>query len=161
MGKRGPHPKPTAVKELAGTLQPCRTNKDEWKPPVGDLPVPQGLDAMALGLWREKVVMLTDAGVLTLADGEVLEAWCRAVATARAADAVVAREGLTTPTQAGITTHPCVRISRNAWDSAARLGGLLGLDPSSRSKLHAPKKPETDTAGEFLSGRSRSLAAVK
>ena len=161
MAGPGRPPKPTAVKELAGTLQPCRTNRDEWKPPVGIVPEPQGLDAMALGLWREKVVMLTDAGVLTLADGEVLEAWCRAVATARAADAVVAEEGLTTPTQAGITTHPCVRISRNAWDAAARLGGLLGLDPSSRSKLHAPKKPEVDAVGEFLSGKTRALAAVK
>lgn len=152
--------KPTAVKKMKGTLQKCRVLADEWKPPAGSPPEPPGMGRVATGLWRDKVRMLADAGVVTLADGEVLEAWCRAVESARLAEAMVKKEGITTETRSGVTMHPAVRIARNSWDAAARLGGLLGLDPSSRSRLTSPKKPESDDVGDFLSGKVTNLRAV-
>ena len=161
MARTGRPPKPTAVKKLAGTLRKHRVNRSEWQPPAGAPPMPEGLDAVARAEWKIAVELLVPAGILTLADGRVLESYCRSVSRARAAEVVVEAEGLTVETQNGCQAHPAVGIARQAWEAARRYGESLGLDPSSRARLKVPPKPAEDPDEKFLSRGRPPLAVVK
>lgn len=60
--------KPTALKALTGTLQPCRTNPNEPKPEK-DFPLaPAHLSADELTAWNQVVQIVDGMGVLTMAD---------------------------------------------------------------------------------------------
>ena len=154
MARTGRPPKPTALKKLKGTLRKHRAARvKEWRPPAGAPPMPKSLDDRARQVWKECIGLLVPAGILTMADGEALADYCRAVSRADAADLVVADEGLTTATAEGIKVHPAVTIARRERDAAARLRSLFGLDPSSRSKLNVPEKPKEDPTEDFLFGK--------
>jgi P27 family predicted phage terminase small subunit len=161
MARTGRPHKPTALKKLAGTLRKDRTNRQEWIPPAGAPTMPEGLDAVARAEWRKAVELLLPAGLLTLADGRILESYCRAVSRARAAAAVVETEGLTVETQQGCQAHPATGIEHRAWEAANRYGERLGLDPSSRSKLRVPEKPKADPDEDFLSRGRPPLTVVR
>jgi P27 family predicted phage terminase small subunit len=150
MARTGRPPKPTALKRLKGTYRKDRQRGREWQPPAGAPAMPKSLDARAREVWRECVALLLPPGILTIADGEALADYCRAVSRADAADAVVADEGLTTATAEGIKVHPAVTIAQRERSAAARLRTLFGLDPSSRAKLNVPEAPKTDEAADFL-----------
>jgi P27 family predicted phage terminase small subunit len=160
MARTGRPPKPTELKRLKGTLRKHRVNRAEWHPPAGAPPMPEGLDAVAQAEWRSAVELLVPAGILTQADGRILESYCRSVSRARAAEAVVELEGMTNETQNGCQAHPCVGIARQAWEKADRYGEKLGLDPSSRAKLQAPGQKQVDPDEDFLDRRP-ALQVVK
>ncbi len=161
MARTGRPPKPTALKKLKGTLQKCRENRQEWHPPAGAPALPEGMPKVAQSEWRKAVELLVPSGILTQADGRVLESYCRSIARARAAEEIVEREGLTVETQQGCQAHPAVGIARQAWEKADRYGEKLGLDPSSRARLKAPEAPKVDPDEEFLSRGRPSLSVVK
>lgn len=153
--------KPTAIKRLLGTYRPDRANPSEWTPPAGAPPMPPGFSAVQAKEWRRLVRLLVEAGVATVVDGEVIEAYVRAVVTARDAEAVWQRDGMVIPgSDNQPKAHPAIRIARQSWDAAHRLGASLGLDPSSRARLEVPPKEKADGIGDFLSGRARSLRVV-
>ena len=159
--RSGRPPKPTALKKLKGTLRKHRVNHAEWTPPPEAPPEPDDLDKVAQSEWRKAVDLLLPSGILTRADGRVLESYCRAVSRARAAETIVAAEGLTVESPNGLKAHPAVGIARQAWEAAGRFGERLGLDPSSRAKLHAPQAPKKDEAAEFLFAKAPVLSVVK
>ncbi|MCO6414805.1 phage terminase small subunit P27 family [Siccirubricoccus sp. KC 17139] len=65
--------KPTAIKELHGTLQPCRTNPLEPKPQRGFPVPPSHLTPEEVKAWNEICQAADSMGVLTLADVFVVE----------------------------------------------------------------------------------------
>lgn len=63
------HMKPTALKVLKGTLQPCRTNPDEPKPTLVDrLPPPRDLPKTSRRAWTYLVKHLSVLRVVTEGD---------------------------------------------------------------------------------------------
>jgi len=85
-----PNPrKPTALKELKGTLRPCRENGDEPKPERILLDPPKHLSARAKDAWRELAEIADRMGVLTEGDPVALEGMAGALADLRAARAAL------------------------------------------------------------------------
>ncbi len=80
MAKPGRKPKPRALKEQSGTVQPCRMNIDTLEFPVperGDADPPMWVkNEYALELWDEMHPMLMANKVLTKADLHQLAVMC-------------------------------------------------------------------------------------
>lgn len=113
---------PTVVKELRGTLQPCRTNPDEPKPaePLGDPPAHLARDEKAV--WRE-LIRITVPGVLTIQDRLIAETLCLLVAKMRR------RESMQGAERAQLTA--CL--------------SKMGLTPADRTRVSVvPYKDEAD-----------------
>lgn len=71
---------------------------------------PPGLDAPGRRLWRDVLAEFE----LSAAELAVLETACRALDRMRAAEKMIAVEGITTPGRWGAQPHPAVIISRDA-----------------------------------------------
>lgn len=129
--------KPTAAKVLQGTFRQDRAVKDEVKhEEVEDLTAPDWMEGLALVKWNELAVKLKKAGVLTVVDVHNLEAFCTAYATFRKAYEEVENEGNTMPTlNGGVQKNPSVTVMNEAMRNMVTYGSLLGLDPSSRTKI--------------------------
>jgi phage terminase small subunit len=117
---RGPAPRPTKLKVLAG-VRPCRINRNEPSAPVGVPDAPDYLDATGKGLWDELAGPLGSTGVLTLADRHALGLLCDTFSRWRAkpGDIKVA-------------------------DQFRKLLAEFGLTPSSRSRIRVNVEPEDD-----------------
>ena len=150
MARTGRPPKPTALKKLQGTLKKSRVNINEWKPPAGAPKMPAHFKGHAAREWRRVVPMLLDAGLLTLADAPTLEAYCETYARWKDAAAIVDAEGLVVEAKQGPVPHPAVNIEKAARKDCMEFAQRFGFDPSSRSKLAAPKKESKDQTQDFL-----------
>src|SRR5262252_8597359 len=98
MGRRGPPPKPTAIRILEGNPSGRPLNENEPQYAAGavtdDPPVDIAQDAIAAAEWRRLVPMLRQARVLTDADLAALLALCREWSRYRAASAAVTPDNL-------------------------------------------------------------------
>ncbi|MEW2631798.1 phage terminase small subunit P27 family [Streptomyces sp. NPDC048389] len=154
MGKRGPAPKPTALRVLHGDRKD-RINTAEPQPAELDVEPPAWLSEQALEVWHALADDLIAKGVLTAWDTEAYANWCDAVARRRDAAQHVADEG-------AVVEHPVYnkngdltghRLGKNAWllalDAAdaqvQRYGARFGLTPSDRAQLKIGG--QTDPAG--------------
>lgn len=139
----GRNPLPTAVKNLKGTLQKCRTNSREPKPStlLGD--PPEYMADAAKEAWRYAVAN-SPPGLLSALDGAIVERWSNCAGMYRDALATINREGvsgmlITTPS--GILRRsPLMDVIR---DLALEMKGYeaeMGFTPASRSRISV--KPE-------------------
>jgi P27 family predicted phage terminase small subunit len=166
--------KPTALKELAGTAQPCRINPDEPKPPAADETLagdpPAFLSERGARHWPDLVKLTSDMGVLTVADGYALAETCEALAELHEA-----RQSLANPLTArirnketgevqdieiaqagersyaswgkdGVMFRPRPEIARinEAFRRLALLLSKFGLTPADRSRVAAAPKGEVN-----------------
>jgi phage terminase small subunit len=76
MGRRGPAPKPTALKLLQGNPGKRAINGREPKPKTGMPRCPDWLDEEAKACWKRIVPQLNGMGVLTLIDADALANYC-------------------------------------------------------------------------------------
>lgn len=168
--------KPTHLKVVAGTDQPCRTNKKEPKPKRERPSPPSHLSDKAKTAWGEASVILDRMGVLTEADGVALEGLCEALADLRAARASLAEpvyheyitaDGATDTVKladAGSLTYitvgksgpmlrsrPEVAIIADADRRFAMWLSKFGLTPADRSRVSGggEKQPEDPFAEVF------------
>ncbi len=146
---RGRPPKPTKLKELAGNPGKRPLNADEPQPVPGAPECPEWLDEYTREEWG-RVVATLPPGLLTQADRGVLTGYCQAWAELRYASDLLAAEGRVFSTDKGyLCPHPAVAMQRSAWAAIKTFSGLLGLDPSSRSRLTVPAQG-SDPLAEFL-----------
>ncbi|MEU3600893.1 phage terminase small subunit P27 family [Streptomyces sp. NPDC006798] len=160
MGKRGPAPKPTALRVLHGDRKD-RINTAEPQPDDGDVVPPEWLGEAALKVWHALADDLISKGVLTSWDTEAYANWCDAVARRRDAAEHVAAEG-------AVVEHPVfnkngdqtgARMGKNPWllalDAAdaqvQRYGARFGLTPSDRAQLKIGGTAEAGGAERLLS----------
>lgn len=141
-GKRGPAPKPRALKLLEGTFRPDR---DEGMPdpePVVEVPAtPKWLRKDGRAEWKRVATELVRLDVLTLVDLAALEGYCAAYDRAVRADRALSRGALTMKTPQGLIQRPEVAIARTAWAEARRWAQEFGITPASRSRVpHADDK---------------------
>lgn len=136
---RGRIPKPSRVKAANGNPGKRRLNDAEptYKPGAGSPPA--SLDATGKAEWRRVSKLLTATGVLTQADRGVLTMYCSAWSRWLKALVKVEETGEVLVGVGGSYQSPWVAIANRAGDTAAKLGGLLGLDPTSRSRVSGVK----------------------
>ena len=80
MGRRGPPPKPTKLKLLAGNPGKRPLNRREPQPRKTTPRCPAWLGKEARAVWKRMVPELRRMGVLTVIDGEALAAFCQTYA---------------------------------------------------------------------------------
>lgn len=154
MGKRGPAPKPTALRVLSGETKPSRVNRREPKPEIVALVAPDDLTDEAKSVWKETLLSMDNTGVITLADSEALRMYSEAVVRYREAQRMLARSSPLIRGRTGdLVKNPLHQVVR---DNAMMVKGLareLGLTPAARVGLTT-----SDGAGGTNWKRAQSLA---
>ncbi|WP_234052687.1 MULTISPECIES: phage terminase small subunit P27 family [unclassified Xanthobacter] len=99
-------------------------------------PAPSWLSKEAKAEWKRVAPILVDERrTLTEADLPTLAAYCAAFGQLQEACRILASEGLTYRTEAGIPKpHPAAKLRHDAMTQLRQLGSELGLTPVSRSR---------------------------
>jgi P27 family predicted phage terminase small subunit len=141
MGKRGPHPAPTALKRARG-VRSDRINASE-PVPGGRVPsCPSHLSPEAQRLWRRLAPDLYRKGVLTIWDVELLAFFCDLVDQTWRARELLGPGLLVTGRGETLVTNPAWRIYRDGIAEARGLAQEFGLTPSARSALRVLGLPD-------------------
>ena len=155
IGNAGGRPrKPTALKKLKGTLQPCRTNKLEPNPEVQIPEMPETLKGTDAGSWETLGKKLKAMGVITDLDQMAFELLCGVYAEYVALRSALWVEDVSRPgnyiyepmyevsvtnkdgsTNEYMKTRPEVAILSDAWRRLDKMLSNFGLTPSARSKV--------------------------
>ncbi|TDQ01260.1 phage terminase small subunit P27 family [Labedaea rhizosphaerae] len=150
MGKRGPAPKPTALRVLHGD-RPDRINNDEPLPAEGGITAPDTLSDDARAAWDRLAPDLIACGVLTAWDVDGFAMVCEALARYRAATKLVNGSALLVQGANGFVKNPALVVQREAEMTFAQLGARFGLTPSDRSQLKVERGGSADNAARLLS----------
>ena len=139
--RRGPKRKPTELKKMAGTFQPCRAPSGPQPVAPGAILDPPGhFSARQREIWQQTLAnaprnlwRAVDAGVLT---GYVLglSLWETANIEQQTLD-VGNQNPLLVVSERGAILSPYLRVMRLGAEMVARFGAELGMSPSSRSSL--------------------------
>lgn len=154
MGRRGPPPKPTALKKAQGTFRKSReAARETVELPAGAPPCPPCLTKAARAVWNEVVPELLTLGTLSKVDGGVLESYCRSLAQARELDKQSSAEPVV-DTPFGPKVHPGIPVLVKLWPVVERLAFALGLHYVARSRVKMPEKEKpADPSESFLFGQ--------
>ncbi len=151
MGTRGPIPKPTRLKLLAGETRPSRVNYAEPIPGGGPLTPPEDLREEARVVWERVVDALGPTGVLTGADRDILRLYCEAWARYSEAETALSRSG---PLMAGrdglLVKNPLHQIVRDNADAIKKYARELGLTPAARVGLRGEIGDQANSATSKL-----------
>ncbi len=154
MGLRGPAPTPIEVLRMRGSRR-ADSAPDRPKPLARMPACPRWLDKIAKAKWKELAPELFRLGLLTVVDGDALCVYCEAFSSFRRAVETLAKEGETFVTEKGyVGVHPAVAIRNGARQTIKSFAAILGLDPSSRTRLAVSTEEEApDEMDEFLNKR--------
>ena len=157
---RGRPRKPTALKELQGTMHEERRTPNELQLPPG-CPAPPGhLAALGKRLWRDVAPVLADAGVLSTKQAGALEGMCGAYAAAVEADKKVKRLGRVIKTPNGtLQINPWESVSKQRWREFRSFAVEFGLTPAAQSRVSAPGQVKRDPTEDLMFGK-RPLKAI-
>jgi P27 family predicted phage terminase small subunit len=144
--------KNTTLKLLEGNLGKRPISKDEPMPEKGIPPMPSWLEAFPIAVreWQRESKILDDIGILTIADESLLAARAYLSHLIQTLAWDLKREGTVLDTlNGGIRSNPKMGQMQTALSEHRRAGYMLGLDPSSRSRLHTGKPTEDDPFEKF------------
>lgn len=163
MGRRGPPPKPRALKKLEGTFRKDRDGGNVLEPPPGVPVCPKWLGKVAREEWERVVPQLVTLNVLTGLDGGALERYCVAHGNWVKAQRDVDKSGMVIKTPFGPQKNPSVKIAMDERAAARLLAGELGLSPSARSrvKVDKPQAPEDQSEKFLFGGKPRVIEGGK
>jgi len=150
---RGRKPKPTAKKALAGNPGKRALNKAEPNfSQVTDVDPPEWLSERAAGMWRMVVPELLREQVVALTDLHNVEAFCVAYDNWRMAQESVQEHGIVVAgATGGPMKNPALTAANETMRQMVTFGSLLGLDPSSRTRLiGGNKEKETNAFADLL-----------
>lgn len=150
MGKRGPAPRPTALKLLHGERHKDRINTDEPTPrPV--LPeLPDDVSDEVRAVWDETLAELEAMDLACAADAAALRCFCEAVVVHRKASAELASTPLLTITaQGNLIRNPALPVQRDAANTIRMFAQEFGLTPSARSGIRAGKAGDGEEQNPF------------
>lgn len=164
MGKRGPPPKPSALKRMQGTHRPDRAARNEVVAPPG-APVMPDMPKAAVAKWHELVPILLERGTLSVEDGAILEEHCRAYASWQVYQAS-AEKAPTVKTPWGPKINPAAQEARKWAAIVTQTGDRLGVNASARSRVGAKEKPgkseaEKQTEADVFGKPASSPPALK
>jgi P27 family predicted phage terminase small subunit len=162
MGRRGPAPTPTKVKQLRGETRPSRLNLREPMPSA-DLPkMPADMDLDAKTVWRRVLRDMRHTGVIRAADADVLRCYCEAVSRYAQAARLYAQSGPITRRDGNLVKNPLHQVVRDNADEIRQFARELGLSPSARVNLRIERDGAMDsmTADIGLPPRLRVVGDV-
>jgi len=149
----GRRPKPTALKQLQGTLRKDRTNANEPKPNPLSKGIPKHLSKEAKKYWKEIFKLLTRVDILTETDVESLSLYCESKARWILAKKQLEKDGLVIIAQSGFPVqNPYLQILNKAHDQMLKILLEFGMTPAARTKVNATSKDEdeSDPWDEFM-----------
>lgn len=152
----GRPPKPTQIKKLQGTDQPCRTLKNEMQPEAISLPeCPAWLNDYAQDEWYIVTGELEALKMLSAMDIAMLASYCQQIAIIRIANEQLKSEDyalvVDTPNGA-LQPNPLLGIINKATDVALKIAGQFGFTPAARTRIRVPEKPPEDPFTNYLTG---------
>lgn len=141
-----PIPLPTNLKALRGTLQPCRVNEREPKPPKGIVKMPKGLTREEKRHWKSVANDLESAGILTVLDVQALRLYCRVYTQWCDANSKLESFGSVIKGSHGTPMlSPYFKVSRTCMEQMLALLREFGMTPSSRTRIRTEKdEPDND-----------------
>jgi P27 family predicted phage terminase small subunit len=150
MGLRGPAPKPTALKKLAGNPGKRPLNDREPQARLAIPKCPAHLDAIAKKEWKRISKLLLGMKVLTEADYIALGNLCQAYSTQIQAQNKLSQTGLLFKTRSGyVQQSPLFTIVATQQSIVNKLLAEFGLTPSSRSRLQIQPAAEEKVQNKF------------
>lgn len=162
MGRRGPLPKPTALKRLEGNPGRRKLAKNEPTPAKGRrCPTPPSyLDSRAKEAWKKLAESLYEIDLLTKVDLHALEAYCVAYSQWRRMLAEVEGEAgfihqyIDAETQELKQAQPTAEVSLMLRFAAEmnRWAKVLGLGPAYRVGMTRPEAGKGSDADDLLDG---------
>jgi P27 family predicted phage terminase small subunit len=160
MGKRGPKPTPTALRELHGNPDKRPEAADEPEPEIASVDAPEHLNEIARAEWERLAPELIRLRLLTVVDLGLLAAWCVAWADFCAAEKSLAN-GVVVEGKGGQDVRsPWFIVKYKAIEAMVKISDRMGFSPSARVGLAsaAPELPDaSEPAGRRVKG-GRSLA---
>lgn len=142
MGRRGPIPFPTAVKERRGTLEKSREVTIQPEIPVGSVEIPSGVAKPVAALFRELASFLEPARLLTKADAAALARLC----TYRHLLAGVLKKcnpkNVTQKTSGGDAASGHMKVALALEEKVRNLEDRFGLTPAARCRIALPPKSD-------------------
>jgi P27 family predicted phage terminase small subunit len=151
MGKRGPAPKPTALRLLHGDRE-SRINRQE--PMARDLlPVaPEDIAVDVREVWDYTLTELSHMKIATAADRDTLLCYCEAVVTHRKASAILAQTPvLIKGLHGGMVRNPALQIQRDSAATIRAFAQEFGLTPSGRSQIQTEGRSNGERPNPFAS----------
>lgn len=137
MGKRGPKPKPTALRVFEGTR--IRDPNDRSGEPMADISeapeMPAWLGSYGEAEWSRMVPILSSIGCFTASDWTVFGQYCGALDRFHAAREDMAKTGMFLETEKGRIANPALKAVKEATDQIVRIGNMFGMSPSARVGL--------------------------
>lgn len=132
----GRKPKPTALKILAGNpgKRALNTNEPEFTE-LTHVEPPEWLGSLAVSMWETVTPELIRNKLLTVGDLHNVEAFCMAYQRWREAEKHINLNGIVIETENTVIKNPAVTVVNEAKKQMTQFGSLLGLDPSSRTRL--------------------------
>jgi P27 family predicted phage terminase small subunit len=145
---------PTALKLLRGG-HPELINNDEPMPEEG-IPECPSTDREVIEVWEYTVRQLDVMRTITMADRDVLHAYCEAVVTFRRASRMIHRDGIIIDSHRGPIKHPASSVMREASNLMKDYARHFGLTPSARGGLKVAESQVQEAIQN--SGPSRLLS---
>lgn len=152
---RGRKPKPTSQKKLAGNPGKRALNNDEPNfTSITYIDPPSYLTEGAVDMWERVMPELLREKVLCITDIHNVEAFCMAYARWRLSESDVAKNGVVVESAQGAPMkNPALTAANEAMRQMVTFGSLLGLDPSSRSRVIGGNRGVANNKfSEILSG---------
>ena len=151
---RGRKPKPTAQKKLAGNPGKRALNHAEPEfSKITDVDPPEWLSERAAVMWKMILPELLRENVVALTDLHNVEAFCTAYDNWRMAQESIKENGIVVAgATGGPVKNPALTAANETMRQMVTFGSLLGLDPSSRTRLIGGNKEKaTNEFAQLLS----------
>lgn len=151
MGKRGPAPKPTALRVIEGNRGKRPVNKAEPKPSPIRPTRPEWMLPEAKREWNRVVPELERMGLLTVVDRAALAAYCQAYARGVDAERLLRKKGMSFTTPNGYEQQrPEVAIAMKEWQVVRAFASEFGFTPAARTRISVGKVDEPDPTEAYL-----------
>jgi P27 family predicted phage terminase small subunit len=138
--------KPTTLKLVTGTAQPCRMIKNEPEPEIRIPEAPHYLSKYAREEWARMAPLLFEMGLITEHDRSAFAMYCQAWGDHVKAEYMIRKGGhVITTTNGNFIQSPWVGISNKAKLTAHKFLVEFGLTPASRTKVSAIEKEKIKT----------------
>lgn len=111
-----------------------------------DFKIPADIESAAKEYMKDVIQKLEDNGLIEKVDNAALQMLARNYSTFIKASKQLEKDGLTVLSDRGnIAEHPCVKIARDAQNSAMKVMQEFGLTAKSRTKVTAKKEVEDNS----------------
>lgn len=152
VGKRGPPPKSSVIRELEGTHTHNKSTTTNTALPVtrGKPVCPAHLGEYEKEVWR-RIVRSVPPKLYGEIDSVILSAYCVAAGLHREAVLKMAIEGVVQIGSGGsLMQSPWVLVLQKQVQTISSLGSKLGLDPAARMNLGSTEEKPASKFGDLL-----------